>query len=673
MKMKHQGLLIISLVLIIPANQYYIILPQVNHSMNEKWQEGQNTQKLLSSSISEIVINGNLQLSSFASSGNGTQANPLIIENYIWTSSYKTGTALTIINTTYFFIIQNLVIQEYNYAINLTNVQNGIIRNNNISVCHEAAFLNQSSIITLENNNLYEIIGDSFEIVDSSQILMINNVIDKSSGALSIIDTSSITVLDNKLTNLLGESISLISATKTLIANNTFSNCYGGIFLLDSYNNTIDLNKFYNGGRQFIWMYNSNNNSFLNNELLNGNSEGFYLLNSNGTILLNNRIIHNNKGIFIEKSDNSLLLNNSISFSPGYGIQLLASNNNRLENNTSDKNNLEGLIIDNSHSNVITNNSFGYNTHNGVILTNTMKTTFENNRISNNQKDGILAINSNSDTIFNNSMCSNWQTGSKFFLTNNDNILNNFIQNNTVGMHLEYSTANDIENNAFYANTITGLVLNSSNKNIITTNKAIGNYDYGFALSNSFYNIIYLNFFVSNNLYYPDRKSQASSIESSNDWTNGTIGNYWNDYKGIDENNDNIGDSYYEIDGFTNELDTKPIIDPYYYIQEGLNSTIPKIDRTLPIEEKSLGNIFEISIILTGGLVSIVLMGLLYMYTENKKFRKLQIQDKNTFSFPTYLLQKFRRRLTVKKRSTSLSESTIQDLEEIITENTIKR
>ena len=51
------------------------------------------------------------------------------------------------------------------------------------------------------------------------------------------------------------------------------------------------------------------------------------------------------------------------------------------------------------------------------------------------------------------------------------------------------------------------------------------------------------------------------TIFSTNIWDNGTVGNFWDDYHGTDNNNDGIGDTPYVIDG--NNQDNYPLVEPY--------------------------------------------------------------------------------------------------------------
>jgi hypothetical protein len=46
---------------------------------------------------------------------------------------------------------------------------------------------------------------------------------------------------------------------------------------------------------------------------------------------------------------------------------------------------------------------------------------------------------------------------------------------------------------------------------------------------------------------FVDNDRQVMGWDSMNIWDNGTIGNYWSDYNGTDENNDGIGDSPYSF------------------------------------------------------------------------------------------------------------------------------
>ena len=92
-----------------------------------------------------------------------------------------------------------------------------------------------------------------------------------------------------------------------------------------------------------------------------------------------------------------------------------------------------------------------------------------------------------------------------------------------------------------------------SSDNIISNNTCSYNYYNGIYLyDSSDNNILYLNIFIANN-------ENAADDGVDNQWDNGSIGNYWDDYGGEDANNDGIGDTPYSIGGFAGDQDNYPI------------------------------------------------------------------------------------------------------------------
>ncbi|GAI60440.1 unnamed protein product, partial [marine sediment metagenome] len=65
--------------------------------------------------------------------------------------------------------------------------------------------------------------------------------------------------------------------------------------------------------------------------------------------------------------------------------------------------------------------------------------------------------------------------------------------------------------------------------------------------SGSDYNTIYNNFFVNNGIHAIDETS-------NNYWNSAVIGNYWDNYTGVDDDNDGIGDSPHIFTGGTDYL-----------------------------------------------------------------------------------------------------------------------
>jgi len=144
-----------------------------------------------------------------------------------------------------------------------------------------------------------------------------------------------------------------------------------------------------------------------------------------------------------------------------------------------------------------------------------------------------------------------------------NNISNNRISNNDGnGIHLALSKDNFISNN-IVKNNKNGIYLEFWNtENIITENILMENGNYGIYynwsdLYSDNNDTIYRNSFIDNVL------GNAYDM-SNNSWYNKTVedGNYWDDYIGIDDNGDGIGDIPYNIPNGNNQ-DKYPLMTPY--------------------------------------------------------------------------------------------------------------
>jgi parallel beta-helix repeat protein len=137
----------------------------------------------------------------------------------------------------------------------------------------------------------------------------------------------------------------------------------------------------------------------------------------------------------------------------------------------------------------------------------------------------------------------------------------NTISNNTIihngyhGIRIEYSSHNQIINNTLIDNEGNAIYLWETTNNIISGN----------TLAESYYSGILVGDHSNNNLIFHNNFKQ-NRLENANDaWTNiwhyENTGNYWDDYLGVDEDGDGIGDAPYEIKG--GAIDSYPLIYPY--------------------------------------------------------------------------------------------------------------
>jgi len=127
------------------------------------------------------------------------------------------------------------------------------------------------------------------------------------------------------------------------------------------------------------------------------------------------------------------------------------------------------------------------------------------------------------------------------------------------GINVVYATANNVTIQGFtIKNGTYGIKIIDSSNNTIIEN-TIRQVDYGTYLENSFNNTIYHNNFINN--------TQNAYDEYTNQWDDGSKGNYWDDYAGIDDNGDGIGDTPYLISGGDNQ-DGYPQMEPITEIPE---------------------------------------------------------------------------------------------------------
>lgn len=107
-----------------------------------------------------------------------------------------------------------------------------------------------------------------------------------------------------------------------------------------------------------------------------------------------------------------------------------------------------------------------------------------------------------------------------------------------------------------------GLTFWGSNANTVS-NSHFSNNSYGVAFLTSDHNRIYRNTFIANQRHVVSDfaspfSNQSSGYYSSNTWNNDVEGNHWSDYRGVDADEDGIGDTPYVIDA--SNADNRPLI-----------------------------------------------------------------------------------------------------------------
>ena len=390
------------------------------------------------------------------------------------------------------------------------------------------------------------------------------------------------TLTGNMISNN-NNGIRLDSSNNNTLSGNTANNNDGGIDLRYSNNNTLSGNTANNNTLHGIYLRESNNNTLSGNNIGNNEYYGINLLESNNNILSENLMTFCGiylSGSLVEMNSHSIDDTNLVNNKPVYyyvnesglgssnftnaGQIILINCNNSIIVGLNLSNGTMGMYLGYSNNNNLIENIANNNSI-GIYLFYSNNNTLTGN-IANNNAIGIILFGSN-NTVSGNTASFNYQGGIHIGDSNNNKLSGNKISNNTYGLRLDSSNNNTLSGNTINNNSF-GISLWYSNNNTLSGN-LISNNSIGitidpagimFDLSGilvspiSKNNKIFLNNFINNNF-------NAYDNGSDNMWDNGFTGNHWDDYLGVDANDDGIGDTPYIIPGTAGSQDNFPIYD----------------------------------------------------------------------------------------------------------------
>jgi len=322
-----------------------------------------------------------------------------------------------------------------------------------------------------------------------------------------------------------------------LIINNTVNSNYHGISLWFSDYNNVTENNLYNNSQNGIMINYSEFNNITNNEA-SDNWDGISFWDSHNCSVSENTLVNNNRaGVYINGGNENNITENHIQYNQQGGIFLVGNLTKIIENTIID-NIWNGLMLDsNSNNNTIVGNTIINHTNYGILLDATYNATISGNTIKDSQFNG-LGINSSDNNFI------------------SENTINNSIWD---GIFSYNSYFNDIQNNNITFNGQHGINLNLVDDNTFYRNNLQNNTQTGINLqSGSEDNLLYYNIFIGNSLH-------AQDDGSNNKWNNTALGNYWDNYTGLDADEDNIGDTPYNITGSANARDYLPLMSPDFY------------------------------------------------------------------------------------------------------------
>ncbi len=284
----------------------------------------------------------------------------------------------------------------------------------------------------------------------------------------------------------------------------------------------------------------------------------------NGVYVIENVTVdglYSGNAIEIYNSNVSFIIRNNTFLNADYSNMVLLSNvnNSIIFNNTMKNGDYVGLRLLNSNNNTISNNIIKNISSTGIVLSESNNNTITRNIIKNISSTGIVLSESNHNRIFENRVNSNGNRGISInYESNYNNISNNIVNNNSGnGIFIQNGDHNQILENIFSDNGFCGISLGNSDYTVVVGNNIERNHEYGIFIVNSGSdrNTLYMNTVKENHFV------NVRDDGFYNQWDNGAIGNYWDDYGGVDANDDGIGDTPYNIPGSADSIDNFPIWD----------------------------------------------------------------------------------------------------------------
>ena len=414
----------------------------------------------------------------------------------------------------------------------------------------------------------------AIELEDSSDNILTNNFIFNNTQGVWIHTSSNNSISKNIIRNN-KRGLILTTAYSTIQKNNISDNSEYAIKLFWSFNNLYE-NRISNNGVGVNFQESTHNifrnNSFIDNsrlfiytrfsEFIQDVDDSNYI---NGKPILfwenkNSRTIPSDAG-YVSLINCTRIWVENLNFSFGQQIVLVSTKDSTILNNKFSDNQF-CIYLKDSSNNVISNNSL-LHSEIGMRLDHSTKNDISYNNLSNNL-GAINLVSSDQNTIQFNKILGN-NAGITLRMSSNNFLSFNNLTSNTRGLILER-----VLETRDWDDPINSTIIYGCSNNKFLRNQIFQN-DYGVWMSSASNNIFSGNNFIDNNnqtmmhdssdLSYsgdPEVKLKEQRFASINFWDQNKQGNYWNNYKPSDSNEDGIADTPYVLD--ENNQDNYPLM-----------------------------------------------------------------------------------------------------------------
>ena len=541
---------------------------------------------------------------------------------YLYQSLNNNLQGNTIHDNVYNFAVEGTIITQFYHVIGPSNTINGkpmyyFVNEKNITL--DGTTNNFGYLALISCKNITAMNADvSGVIIIGTTHSTISNVSSHNSriGIYLYLSSNNNSILNCNVYNNKEYGIYLYqSSNNNIIMNCSSYNNIHGIYLWVASNNNIINCNVYNNSQYGIYLYqSSNNNNITNCDAYNNDKIGIYLYQALRNNILNCDVHDNSQhGIdFSQSSNNNNITNCEIYNNKEYGIRFWVALNIKLRDNTIHDNTynfgieyggIDYFYHDIDPSNTINgkpmyylvkdknitldeHNNFGYlalisctniTAKNadvyGVLVVNTTKSTISNVTSHNSAYGIYIWSGSNNNNIINCDAYNNSNCGIYLYISSNNNIENCNLYNNVYGISLN-NAANNITNCASYNNVYGIYLSSSSDSNIVNCNLYSNKNGIRFYISsnndivncnifnNNEYGIYLVSISNGNSIHHNNFNNVWSAYDAcTNQWDNGSAGNYWSNYTGVDVNGDGIGDTPYNITGGSNK-DRYPLMVP---------------------------------------------------------------------------------------------------------------